>query len=198
MTAGGCLPEVAAEVAAAKLAVCWRHTLATPRQWVVAPPAMVGGLISPAGGYLACSLSSCCAWPCISSPPLSMAALRLAGAGGRSPPEPWALREEELVGGNGLVEMGTFLAILAGTIGAGIMMSSTHYAPIVATAIIAVAVSANLPAVVFVERRRKPAEMPLNWNSSAVLGTFASGWSRPRGIALDLGKLLFWFVALFT
>jgi MFS family permease len=42
---------------------------------------------------------------------------------------PQALREEELVGGNGLVEMGTFLAILAGTIGAGIMMSSTHYAP---------------------------------------------------------------------
>jgi hypothetical protein len=37
---------------------------------------------------------------------------------------PQALREDELVGGNGLVEMGTFLAILAGTIGAGIMMSS--------------------------------------------------------------------------
>lgn len=53
---------------------------------------------------------------------------------------PQALREEELVGGNGLVEMGTFLAILAGTIGAGIMMSSAHYAPIVSTAIIAVAV----------------------------------------------------------
>lgn len=39
---------------------------------------------------------------------------------------PQALHDDELVGGNGLVEMGTFLAILAGTIGAGIMMSSTH------------------------------------------------------------------------
>ena len=42
-------------------------------------------------------------------------------------------------GGNGLVEMGTFLAILAGTIGAGIMMSSAHYAPVVAVAIVGVA-----------------------------------------------------------
>jgi MFS family permease len=32
---------------------------------------------------------------------------------------PQTLHEDELVGGNGLVEMGTFLSILAGTIGAG-------------------------------------------------------------------------------
>ncbi len=49
---------------------------------------------------------------------------------------PQALHEDELVGGNGLVEMGTFLAILAGTDRRGIMMSSTHYAPMVAVAIV--------------------------------------------------------------
>lgn len=42
---------------------------------------------------------------------------------------PQHLQEKELVGGNALVEMGTFLAILAGTIGAGVMMASSHYAP---------------------------------------------------------------------
>ena len=49
---------------------------------------------------------------------------------------PQALHEEELVGGNGLVEMGTFLAILAGTIAAGVMMSSASYAPVVACGIV--------------------------------------------------------------
>ena len=51
-----------------------------------------------------------------------------------------ALREEELVGGNGLVEMGTFLAILAGTIGAGVMMSSGSYATVVAAGVVGTAV----------------------------------------------------------
>ena len=59
---------------------------------------------------------------------------------------PQALHEQELVGGNGLVEMGTFLAILAGTIGAGVMMSSSHYAPVVACAVVAVAALAICPA----------------------------------------------------
>ena len=58
---------------------------------------------------------------------------------------PQALHEEELVGGNGLVEMGTFLAILAGTIGAGVMMSSGHYAPVVATAVVSVAALGDRP-----------------------------------------------------
>ncbi|MDO8415227.1 MAG: MFS transporter [Agitococcus sp.] len=38
---------------------------------------------------------------------------------------PRVLEENELVGGNGLMEMGTFLAILAGTITAGILVNST-------------------------------------------------------------------------
>ena len=59
---------------------------------------------------------------------------------------PQALREEELVGGNGLVEMGTFLAILAGTIGAGVMMSSGSYAAVVAGEWSAPRCSATWPA----------------------------------------------------
>ena len=38
---------------------------------------------------------------------------------------PQQLRPEELVGGNGLVESGTFLAILLGTIAGGVLMAET-------------------------------------------------------------------------
>jgi len=40
---------------------------------------------------------------------------------------PQTLREAELIGGNALVEMGTFLAILGGTIGAGLILAGTDY-----------------------------------------------------------------------
>lgn len=68
---------------------------------------------------------------------------------------PQALRENELVGGNALVEMGTFLAILAGTIGAGIMMSAERYEPIVAAAILITASSATWPAAASPALRRR-------------------------------------------
>lgn len=45
---------------------------------------------------------------------------------------PQQLAEDELVGGNALVEMGTFLAILGGTIGAGVLMANETYAELVA------------------------------------------------------------------
>lgn len=93
---------------------------------------------------------------------------------------PQALHEDELVGGNGLVEMGTFLAILAGTIGAGIMMSSTHYAPVVAVAIVGVAVL-GYPAAAFRERRHRRQRCVLTGTFSLSLGPpYAWGWGRPR------------------
>jgi 1-acyl-sn-glycerol-3-phosphate acyltransferase len=46
---------------------------------------------------------------------------------------PQVLRENELVGGNGLVETGTFLAILAGTLCAGLMASTGDRTLILAT-----------------------------------------------------------------
>ena len=57
---------------------------------------------------------------------------------------PQHLAREELVGGNAMVEMGTFLAILTGTIAAGIMLGSEHYAAVVACAVLLVAVLAYL------------------------------------------------------
>lgn len=53
---------------------------------------------------------------------------------------PQHLHPDQLVGGNALVEMGTFVAILVGTIGAGIIMQFDGYAGIAAFAVVLVAV----------------------------------------------------------
>jgi 1-acyl-sn-glycerol-3-phosphate acyltransferase len=58
---------------------------------------------------------------------------------------PQHLREEELVGGNGLIEMGTFLAILLGTIVAGgIMQIESHRVAIVSITVLLLAVAGFL------------------------------------------------------
>jgi 1-acyl-sn-glycerol-3-phosphate acyltransferase len=54
---------------------------------------------------------------------------------------PQALKPEELTGGNGLVETGTFLAILVGTIFGGVLISEYENGPLLASlAVIAIAV----------------------------------------------------------
>src|SRR3989338_7164749 len=109
---------------------------------------------------------------------------------------PQHLKEEELIGGNALVEMGTFLAILAGTIGAGMMMSSSPYASLVATSVVLVAcvgylVSRGIP--------RAAAALPslaLYWN------IFRQSWvtmrlglgQRPAVSRSMLGNSWFWFL----
>lgn len=109
---------------------------------------------------------------------------------------PQALHPEELVGGNGLVEMGTFLAILAGTIGAGVMMSSSNYAAVVASAVLLVALlgylaSRSIPAVA----AANPA-LVLDWNiARQSLATLRLGLGQSRAVSRSLiGNSWFWFV----
>ena len=77
---------------------------------------------------------------------------------------PQHLHEEELVGGNALVEMGTFLAILAGTIGAGIMMASSGYASLVAGTVVTVAVLGYLASRAIPRAHAALPELALDWN----------------------------------
>ena len=109
---------------------------------------------------------------------------------------PQALREEELVGGNGLVEMGTFLAILAGTIGAGIMMSSTHYAPVVAGAIVGVAVLGYLASRSIPRAAASTPQLRLNWNIfSQSWATLRLGLGQTPAVSRSIvGNSWFWFV----
>ncbi|PQZ85905.1 MULTISPECIES: MFS transporter [Pseudomonas] len=109
---------------------------------------------------------------------------------------PQALRDDELVGGNGLVEMGTFLAILAGTIGAGIMMSSTHYAPVVAVAIVGVAVLGYLASRSIPRAAASTPALRLNWNIfSESWATLRLGLGQTPAVSRSIvGNSWFWFV----
>lgn len=109
---------------------------------------------------------------------------------------PQALREEELVGGNGLVEMGTFLAILAGTIGAGIMMSSEHYAAIVSAAMIGVAVLGYLASRAIPRAAAASAQLRLDWNIfSQSWATLRLGLGQTPAVSRSIvGNSWFWFV----
>ncbi len=109
---------------------------------------------------------------------------------------PQALHDDELVGGNGLVEMGTFLAILAGTIGAGIMMSSTHYAPVVAVAIVGVAVLGYLASRSIPRAAASTPGLRLNWNIfSESWATLRLGLGQTPAVSRSIvGNSWFWFV----
>ncbi len=109
---------------------------------------------------------------------------------------PQALREDELVGGNGLVEMGTFLAILAGTIGAGIMMSSAHYAPIVSSAIVLVAVLGYLASRSIPRAAAASPQLRLDWNIfSQSWATLRLGLGQTPAVSRSIvGNSWFWFV----
>jgi 1-acyl-sn-glycerol-3-phosphate acyltransferase len=109
---------------------------------------------------------------------------------------PQHLHEEELVGGNALVEMGTFLAILAGTIGAGIMMASSVYAEIVASSIVVVAVLGYLASRAIPPAAAGLPELQLDWN------IFRQSWltmklglgQRPAVSRSLVGNSWFWFL----
>ncbi|MFP3514627.1 MFS transporter [Pseudomonas sp. SIMBA_077] len=109
---------------------------------------------------------------------------------------PQTLHEDELVGGNGLVEMGTFLSILAGTIGAGVMLSSSHYTVIVPGVIIAVAVLGYLASRAIPRVAADTPHLRLNWNIfSETWATLRLGLNQTPAVSRSVvGNSWFWFV----
>ena len=109
---------------------------------------------------------------------------------------PAALREQELVGGNALVEMGTFLAILAGTIGAGLLMSGESYRVAVGVAIVATAVAGYLASRSIPRFAAVLPQLQLDWN------IFRQSWQimrlglgqRPAVSRSLIGSSWFWFL----
>ena len=109
---------------------------------------------------------------------------------------PQHLEEQELVGGNALVEMGTFLAILAGTIGAGIIMASSGYAPLVAGSVVLVAVLGYLASRGIPAAAAAMPQLKLDWN------IFRQSWlimklglgQRPAVSRSLVGNSWFWFL----
>ncbi|MGE7991447.1 MFS transporter [Pseudomonas sp. NPDC089554] len=109
---------------------------------------------------------------------------------------PQALREDELVGGNGLVEMGTFLAILAGTIGAGVMMSSASYTGVVAVGVVGTAVLGYLASRWIPRAAAVSPQMKLDWNIfTQSWATLRLGLGQTPAVSRSIvGNSWFWFV----
>ena len=109
---------------------------------------------------------------------------------------PQHLEEQELVGGNALVEMGTFLAILAGTIGAGIIMASSAYAHIVAACVVLVAVFGYLASRGIPAASAAMPQLKLDWNilrQSWLIMKLGLG-QRPAVSRSLVGNSWFWFL----
>lgn len=109
---------------------------------------------------------------------------------------PQALQDDELVGGNALVEMGTFLAILAGTIGAGMMMASSAYAHWVASSVVVVAVLGYLASCRIPAAHAALPELKLDWNilrQSWQIMQLGLG-QRPAVSRSLIGNSWFWFL----
>ncbi|MBA1277611.1 MULTISPECIES: MFS transporter [Pseudomonadaceae] len=109
---------------------------------------------------------------------------------------PQQLHSDELVGGNALVEMGTFLAILGGTITAGVLMSGGDYAMRVSVAVVLLAV------IGYLASRKIPfslAALPslrLDWNLlRQSLRIMRLGLGQQRAVSRAMvGNSWFWFL----
>ncbi len=78
---------------------------------------------------------------------------------------PVALKPEELVGGNGMVEMGTFVAILIGTITGGVMVAIQPNGPLYAGLVaVAVALAGWLVSRAIPDTRAAAPTLAINWN----------------------------------
>ena len=109
---------------------------------------------------------------------------------------PQHLKLQEVVGGNALVEMGTFLAILAGTICAGLLMSAEHYALIAAGSVLLVAVLGYLSSMAIPRAQAALPSLKLDWNIfRQSWATMKLGLGQTPAVSRSLvGNSWFWFL----
>ncbi len=107
---------------------------------------------------------------------------------------PQHLRLEELIGGNGLVEMGTFVAILLGTVLGGLLIAQPNAASLVSIAVIGIACAGYLSSRGVPSAPAAAPNLKINWNP------FTETWANlqftrgNRTVFLSvLGISWFWF-----
>ena len=110
---------------------------------------------------------------------------------------PQHLQPHELIGGNALVEMGTFLAILGGTLYAGLLMSGEHWAGWVSGSELLLALLGFVASLGIPRAHAAMPELEIDWN------IFRQSWSILHlGLAQQvpsvsrslLGNSWFWFL----
>lgn len=110
---------------------------------------------------------------------------------------PLHLAERELIGGNALVEMGTFLAILGGTLFAGVLMAGEQWASWVSVAVVLLALFGFLASLAIPPTAAALPHLQLDWNifrqSARILhlGLVQQSKAVSRGL---LANSWFWFL----
>lgn len=108
---------------------------------------------------------------------------------------PQHLGRHELVGGNALVEMGTFVSILLATIGAGVIMQFEHYLEIAAVLIVCLAICGYLSSYFIPKAEAIDAQLKLNFNIVKSSWQLISYARETRGIFLAIMAISwFWFL----
>jgi hypothetical protein len=107
---------------------------------------------------------------------------------------PQHLNQEEIVGGNGLVEMGTFLAILVGTLLGGFLIAGGSAGP-VAVAVLVLAVLGYLASRGIPDSPAAAPDLVVNWNPFSETWRILTFMRRNRAVYLSvLGISWFWFL----
>ncbi|SDU14659.1 MFS transporter [Halopseudomonas salegens] len=110
---------------------------------------------------------------------------------------PQHLNERELLGGNALVEMGTFLAILGGTLYAGILMSGEHWAMAIGITVVLIAVLGLVSSLGVPRAHAGMPELKLDWNimrQSWRILHLGLAQQMPSVSRSLLGNSWFWFI----
>lgn len=109
---------------------------------------------------------------------------------------PQHLRPDELVGGNGWVEMGTFLAILIGTLLGGVLIAIPDRGPwLVAGAVVLLAVLGFLSSLFIPKATPDAPDLRINWNPITETWRNIDITRRSRTVFLSvLGISWFWFL----
>src|SRR5215467_1453787 len=107
---------------------------------------------------------------------------------------PQHLNQEEIVGGNGLVEMGTFLAILVGTLLGGLLIAGGSAGPVAATVLV-LAVLGYLASRAIPHSPAAAPDLVINWNPVSETWRILTFMRRNRTVYLSvLGISWFWFL----
>ncbi len=107
---------------------------------------------------------------------------------------PQHLQADEIVGGNGMVEMGTFLAILIGTIVGGLLVAQVQFAELVSITVIAVACLGYLASRAIPATPAAAPDININWNPVTETWANLKFTKQNRTVFLSvLGISWFWF-----
>ena len=108
---------------------------------------------------------------------------------------PQQLTDDELVGGNALVEMGTFLSILAGTILAGVLFDLEGAKIWIASGVVAFAVFGYFTSRYIPESPANNPDLKINWNPITELANTLSQAKQNKSVFLSILAISwFWFI----